>query len=113
MRSVTGASNQLINPNSGKYRDTVLLPQTNFPMKLLGRQQPDKELEIQQVQAPCGRGASTRRPTGRGGAEKNRRSWALRSHHASGRRAACRYQIWGSLPLPSGFTGERLSEEVS
>ncbi|XP_004699964.1 isoleucine--tRNA ligase, mitochondrial [Echinops telfairi] len=48
VRSVTGTSHQLPNPNSGKYRDTVLLPQTNFPMKLPGRQQPDKELEIQQ-----------------------------------------------------------------
>ncbi|XP_049724573.1 isoleucine--tRNA ligase, mitochondrial [Elephas maximus indicus] len=48
VRSVTGASNRLPNPNSGKYRDTVLLPQTSFPMKLLGRQQPDTELEIQQ-----------------------------------------------------------------
>uniref|UniRef100_H0X4P2 isoleucine--tRNA ligase n=1 Tax=Otolemur garnettii TaxID=30611 RepID=H0X4P2_OTOGA len=48
LRSVTGASNQLPNSNSGKYRDTVLLPQTSFPMKLLGRQQPETELEIQQ-----------------------------------------------------------------
>ncbi|XP_006869776.1 PREDICTED: isoleucine--tRNA ligase, mitochondrial [Chrysochloris asiatica] len=48
VRPVTGASNQQPNPNSGKYRDTVLLPQTRFPMKLLGRQQPDMELEIQQ-----------------------------------------------------------------
>ncbi|XP_020140016.2 isoleucine--tRNA ligase, mitochondrial [Microcebus murinus] len=47
-RSVTGASSQLPNSNSGKYRDTVLLPQTGFPMKLLGRQQPETELEIQQ-----------------------------------------------------------------
>ncbi|KAM4861959.1 LOW QUALITY PROTEIN: isoleucine--tRNA ligase, mitochondrial [Thomomys bottae] len=48
VRSVTGASNQLTNPNGGKYRETVLLPKTGFPMKLLGRQQPDVELEIQQ-----------------------------------------------------------------
>nr|XP_020013328.1 isoleucine--tRNA ligase, mitochondrial isoform X2 [Castor canadensis] len=48
VRSVTGAGTELPNPNSGKYRDTVLLPQTSFPMKLLGRQQPDAELEIQQ-----------------------------------------------------------------
>ncbi|XP_069856018.1 isoleucine--tRNA ligase, mitochondrial [Dipodomys merriami] len=48
VRSVTGANNQLTSPNSSKYRDTVLLPQTAFPMKLLGRQQPDTELEIQQ-----------------------------------------------------------------
>ncbi|KAB1258534.1 Isoleucine--tRNA ligase; mitochondrial [Camelus dromedarius] len=48
VRSVTGASNQLQNSSSGSYRDTVLLPQTSFPMKLLGRQQPDTELEIQQ-----------------------------------------------------------------
>lgn len=49
VRSVTGASNQLQSSNNGRYRDTVLLPQTSFPMKLLGRQQPDTELEIQQV----------------------------------------------------------------
>uniref|UniRef100_A0A452VB12 isoleucine--tRNA ligase n=1 Tax=Ursus maritimus TaxID=29073 RepID=A0A452VB12_URSMA len=48
VRSVTGASNQLQSSNNGRYRDTVLLPQTSFPMKLLGRQQPDTELEIQQ-----------------------------------------------------------------
>ncbi|XP_048212509.1 isoleucine--tRNA ligase, mitochondrial [Perognathus longimembris pacificus] len=48
VRSVTGASNQQTNANSSRYRDTVLLPQTSFPMKLLGRQQPDVELEIQQ-----------------------------------------------------------------
>ncbi|XP_054432582.1 isoleucine--tRNA ligase, mitochondrial isoform X1 [Pteronotus mesoamericanus] len=48
VRSVTGASNQLQNSSDGRYRDTVLLPQTSFPMKLLGRQQPDMELEIQQ-----------------------------------------------------------------
>uniref|UniRef100_A0A2K6D501 Isoleucine--tRNA ligase, mitochondrial n=1 Tax=Macaca nemestrina TaxID=9545 RepID=A0A2K6D501_MACNE len=48
VRSVSGASNHQPNSNTGRYRDTVLLPQTNFPMKLLGRQQPDKELEIQQ-----------------------------------------------------------------
>nr|XP_060500371.1 isoleucine--tRNA ligase, mitochondrial-like [Panthera onca] len=48
VRSVTGASNQLQNSSNGRYRDTVLLPQTSFPMKLLGRQQPDTELEIQQ-----------------------------------------------------------------
>ncbi|XP_055000287.1 isoleucine--tRNA ligase, mitochondrial [Sorex araneus] len=48
VRAVTGASNQLRDARSGKYRDTVLLPQTSFPMKLLGRQQPDMELEIQQ-----------------------------------------------------------------
>ncbi|XP_008825011.1 isoleucine--tRNA ligase, mitochondrial [Nannospalax galili] len=47
-RSVAGVDNQLSSPNSGRYRDTVLLPQTSFPMKLLGRQQPDMELEIQQ-----------------------------------------------------------------
>lgn len=58
MRSVTGASNQLQSSNNGRYRDTVLLPQTSFPMKLLGRQQPDTELEIQQVgrEARPGRG---------------------------------------------------------
>ncbi|KAM8816211.1 isoleucine--tRNA ligase, mitochondrial [Rhynchonycteris naso] len=47
-RSVTGASNQPQNSSNGRYRDTVLLPRTSFPMKLLGRQQPDTELEIQQ-----------------------------------------------------------------
>ena len=60
MRSVTGASNQPQNSSNGSYRDTVLLPQTSFPMKLLGRQQPDTELEIQQVRAGlrAGSGAS-------------------------------------------------------
>lgn len=48
VRPVTGASNQLQNSSNGRFRDTVLLPQTSFPMKLLGRQQPDTELEIQQ-----------------------------------------------------------------
>ncbi|XP_042831444.1 isoleucine--tRNA ligase, mitochondrial [Panthera tigris] len=48
VRSVTGTSNQLQNSSNGRYRDTVLLPQTSFPMKLLGRQQPNTELEIQQ-----------------------------------------------------------------
>lgn len=52
MRSVTGASSQLPSSSNGRYRDTVLLPQTSFPMKLLGRQQPDTELDIQQVRAP-------------------------------------------------------------
>ncbi|KAK2086658.1 Isoleucine--tRNA ligase, mitochondrial [Saguinus oedipus] len=55
VQSVSGASNHLLN---GRYRDTVLLPQTTFPMKLLGRQQPDTELEIQQVRALLRRGAS-------------------------------------------------------
>ncbi|MBN3324679.1 SYIM protein, partial [Atractosteus spatula] len=31
----------------GRYRDTVLLPRTDFPMKLSGQQLLDKELEIQ------------------------------------------------------------------
>ncbi|KAF6073336.1 isoleucyl-tRNA synthetase 2, mitochondrial [Phyllostomus discolor] len=48
VRSVTGASNELQSSSNGRYRETVLLPQTSFPMKLLGRQQPDLELEIQQ-----------------------------------------------------------------
>lgn len=48
MRSVAGADSPQSSPNSGRYRDTVLLPQTAFPMKLLGRQQPEMELEIQQ-----------------------------------------------------------------
>ncbi|KAK2086728.1 Isoleucine--tRNA ligase, mitochondrial [Saguinus oedipus] len=48
VQSVSGASNHLPNSNGGRYGDTVLLPQTTFPMKLLDRQQPDRELEIQQ-----------------------------------------------------------------
>lgn len=65
MRSVTGASNQLQSSNNGRYRDTVLLPQTSFPMKLLGRQQPDTELEIQQVgrEARPGRGRREEGPS--------------------------------------------------
>ncbi|KAM9340808.1 isoleucine--tRNA ligase, mitochondrial [Symphorus nematophorus] len=35
----------------GRYRDTVLLPRTDFPMKLTGQKLLDRELEIQQV---CG-----------------------------------------------------------
>uniref|UniRef100_D4A8P9 isoleucine--tRNA ligase n=1 Tax=Rattus norvegicus TaxID=10116 RepID=D4A8P9_RAT len=48
VRSVAGADSPQSSPKSGRYRDTVLLPQTNFPMKLLGHQQSDMELEIQQ-----------------------------------------------------------------
>lgn len=33
----------------GLYRDTVLLPRTDFPMKLTGQKLLDRELEIQQV----------------------------------------------------------------
>lgn len=33
----------------GLYRDTVLLPRTNFPMKLTGQKLLDRELQIQQV----------------------------------------------------------------
>lgn len=32
------------------YRDTVLLPRTEFPMKLTGQKLLDRELQIQQVQ---------------------------------------------------------------
>lgn len=49
VRSVAGADSPQNSPKSGRYRETVLLPQTSFPMKLLGRQQSDMELEIQQV----------------------------------------------------------------
>lgn len=63
MRSVAGADSPQSSANRGRYRDTVLLPQTSFPMKLLGRQQPDMELEIQQVP-----GAATGAGPGRGGA---------------------------------------------
>lgn len=34
----------------GLYRDTVLLPRTEFPMKLAGQKLLDRELQIQQVQ---------------------------------------------------------------
>lgn len=70
VRPVTGASNQLQNSSNGRYRDTVLLPQTSFPMKLLGRQQPDTELEIQQVPPRPGaeeRGLERRPEPARGG----------------------------------------------
>lgn len=49
VRSVAGADSPQSSSKGGRYRDTVLLPQTSFPMKLLGRQQSDMELEIQQV----------------------------------------------------------------
>ncbi|NP_941055.1 isoleucine--tRNA ligase, mitochondrial precursor [Mus musculus] len=48
VRSVAGADSPQSSSKGGRYRDTVLLPQTSFPMKLLGRQQSDMELEIQQ-----------------------------------------------------------------
>lgn len=88
VRSVTGASNQPQNSSNGSYRDTVLLPQTSFPMKLLGRQQPDTELEIQQVRAGlwAGSGASLESRlghphpgqgrAGQGPAAGSRPSWA-------------------------------------
>lgn len=66
VRSVAGADSPQSSPNSGRYRDTVLLPQTAFPMKLLGRQQPEMELEIQQVP-----GAATRAGRGAGPALRN------------------------------------------
>lgn len=70
VRSVAGADSPQNSPKSGKYRDTVLLPQTSFPMKLLGRQQSDMELEIQQVPD-----AATR--AGRGGPAPREPSWPL------------------------------------
>ncbi|KAL4624090.1 isoleucine-tRNA ligase, mitochondrial [Arapaima gigas] len=38
-------------PGEAKYRDTVLLPKTDFPQKLTGQQLLDRELEIQKL---CG-----------------------------------------------------------
>lgn len=61
VRSVAGADSPQNSPKSGRYRETVLLPQTSFPMKLLGHQQSDMELEIQQVPdeaTRAGRGGS-------------------------------------------------------
>lgn len=68
VRSVAGADSPQSSAKSGRYRDTVLLPQTGFPMKLLGRQQSDMELEIQQVPdaaTGAGRGGpALREPSG-------------------------------------------------
>lgn len=36
-------------PSDSKYRETVLLPKTELPMKLAGQKLLDKELEIQKV----------------------------------------------------------------
>lgn len=98
MRSITGASNQPQNSSNGRYRDTVLLPQTSFPMKLLGRQQPDMELEIQQVRAPPVRRAGTRR--------RNRRApeWGGTGPRPPGSfgRGICDL-ISGNYLLPSSF----------
>ncbi|XP_044527572.1 isoleucine--tRNA ligase, mitochondrial [Gracilinanus agilis] len=46
--TTSGARKQQENSKGGKYRETVLLPKTSFPMKLVGREQTDMELEIQQ-----------------------------------------------------------------
>lgn len=68
VRSVAGADSSPSSAKSGRYRDTVLLPQTGFPMKLLGRQQSDMELEIQQVPDAATRagrgGPALREPSG-------------------------------------------------
>lgn len=94
MRSVSGANSQQTNPQNGRYRDTVLLPQTSFPMKLLGRQQPDTELEIQQVRAPPaarGQGGEARRSRQAewaGGARGH--AWATRGRRVPSRVASVR-----------------------
>lgn len=68
VRSVAGTDSPQNSPKSGRYRETVLLPQTSFPMKLLGHQQPDMELEIQQVPDTATRagrgGLALREPSG-------------------------------------------------
>ncbi|KAM6165931.1 isoleucine--tRNA ligase, mitochondrial [Erethizon dorsatum] len=48
VRGAAGAGDPAASPDRGRYRDTVLLPRTAFPMRLPGRSQPDTELEIQQ-----------------------------------------------------------------
>ena len=116
MRSVTGASNQPQNSSNGSYRDTVLLPQTSFPMKLLGRQQPDTELEIQQVRAGlCSSGAGSGASGGVTGPPWSH-AWAT---HIQGRAGQgrpgrrlqallgqrCCDQISGNHALPTGCTG--------
>ena len=94
VRSVTGASNQPQNSSNGSYRDTVLLPQTSFPMKLLGRQQPDTELEIQQVRAGlCSAGAGSGASGGVTGPPWSH-AWAT---HIQGRARQARPQAPGPL----------------
>ncbi|XP_072503903.1 isoleucine--tRNA ligase, mitochondrial isoform X1 [Notamacropus eugenii] len=46
--TANGTSNEQPPWKAGPYRETVLLPKTRMPMKLVGRQQADMELEIQQ-----------------------------------------------------------------
>ncbi|XP_013362486.1 PREDICTED: isoleucine--tRNA ligase, mitochondrial [Chinchilla lanigera] len=48
LRAASGAGDPAASPDSGRYRDTVLLPRTAFPMRLPGRRQPDSERELQQ-----------------------------------------------------------------
>lgn len=38
-----------VKPTAGQYRDTVLLPRSEFPMKLTGQKLLERELEIQRV----------------------------------------------------------------
>ncbi|KAM8999360.1 isoleucine--tRNA ligase, mitochondrial [Sarcophilus harrisii] len=47
-KSVNGAHDQQTPAKASPHRQTVLLPKTSMPMKLVGRQQTDMELEIQQ-----------------------------------------------------------------
>lgn len=116
VRSVTGASNQPQNSSNGSYRDTVLLPQTSFPMKLLGRQQPDTELEIQQVRAGL---LSARAASGASGGVTGppwSHAWATHipgraEQGRPGRRLQallgqrCCDQTSGNHALPTGCTG--------
>lgn len=47
--SAGGDAHPGVAPSPGKYRDTVLLPRTEFPMKLSGQKLLERELEIQKV----------------------------------------------------------------
>lgn len=47
----SGASRSQKARPDARYRETVLLPRSDFPVQLPGRLQPETELEIQQVEA--------------------------------------------------------------
>ncbi|XP_055495696.1 LOW QUALITY PROTEIN: isoleucine--tRNA ligase, mitochondrial [Leucoraja erinacea] len=47
VRPASGGSTWDREPGKNKFRETVLLPRTELPMRLSGRQLPDKELQIQ------------------------------------------------------------------
>ncbi|KAL0969298.1 hypothetical protein UPYG_G00225220 [Umbra pygmaea] len=45
--STEGTAQREVSQNAGQYRDSVLLPRTEFPMKLTGQKLVDREMQIQ------------------------------------------------------------------